>query len=142
MDVKTLPISKLSTSEINACKKLTLTYGLMRPAFEWLLDERDKDARVVLAQENNKIIGWALAFKAGCDIGLVGYEDMQERFGDREVHVFVDEKHRRRGIGKKLLGRIRMGYKEPILVAKHNTIASSFYSGVCASGRAINIWGV
>lgn len=61
--------------------------GMMWPLFRYHSKEGGKDSDVFLCFVAGKILGWAHVFST---------------FGRMEIHIYVDHRHRRKGIGSAL----------------------------------------
>lgn len=115
MDVQVKPVYDMTPTEYNVCMLLTLgPRGRMQPKLRNIYEFRNRDPRwpaahdrykraiVALAQENERILGWALAFPDEWQMGRIS------------AFFYVDPTHRRRGIGTALHAAVTEAYPEAI----------------------------
>lgn len=76
-----------------------------------------KDARVVYAKRDRIIVGWAILA-----------DPPKYYFSGTEVHFFVKEDCRRRGIGSLLMRAARRHWGQDFRVCKHDGLSTFFFN--------------
>lgn len=125
-------VGDLTPNEYKRCLKLTFDgtegrYGTLQGDLE-NLRMFPRPNRVYLAKnEKGTIVGWALG--------------QPDRYKGRGTSIFimmyVPPYYRRKGIGTKILAKVRQGRKAPIGVAMHDGRSTGFYT---KQKNAINVW--
>ncbi len=85
------------------------------------------DSCILIAEENNKIIGYLLAFK------IDRLEMFRVKKAGSIVDIFIDENNRRMGLGDKLVDEIFKWFKESNIHFVEITVETS-------NEKAINFW--
>lgn len=93
IDIETKKFKQLTPYELKRCKKLNKgSRGLMRDLLK--IEAQDKRSRIILAKHRRRVVGW----------GLITPEADPTWF-DLELNVYVEQAHRKRGIGGFILER-------------------------------------
>ena len=79
------------------------------------------DARVVYAKEGSVIVGWAI---------LV--DPAVWHFGGSEAYFYVNSKHRRKGIGTRLMKMARRSWGKKFRVCRHDEVSTGFFDKVAS----------
>lgn len=116
--IETVGVLELDRRDLARCRKLTLPNGLMRRCLDELRKSRPERAErsvVIMARcPTGKIVGWGLCF--------------ENRYGRRELYLFVDEDYRRQGVGSALVVEARRRYpRHKIVVRPWNGPSYAFY---------------
>ena len=115
LTLETKPLDKVSRKELKRLQELTLSSkeldddDLFSNMHSALKNTNNKNKQVVIAKdEENKIVGWSLLTKFL--LGFI-YKDKKNYSGPKitkyavDLNVYVDPKHRRQGIGKRLVSK-------------------------------------
>lgn len=97
---------------------LTLSTGTMWSSF--LNAKEDKVGKVYIAKLNGKIVGWALQRPT----------PPWEPAGTDDVKIYVNPKHRRKGIGRKLIKEARENSGGRMVVYPWNERSDAFFDEV------------
>ena len=113
MEIRSKLVRNLTAEEYKACWRLNMgPRGSMRMNLESAREGYHEGARVVMAMENNVLMGWALLFvEAGVPV----------------VHTYVRASCRRKGVGTRILKRVQRLSPEA-KCCPWNRVAKAFYS--------------
>ena len=121
--------NELTIDQIKQLKKLTLnhwsgmTYELNN--FEKISKTRIVNARIIIVEDNDKIIAWALLSKENSDFA---FDKRYHPSTERLFQVYVSRDFRRQGIGSQLLKLARKkAYPYKLHVSTWDTVSESFY---------------
>lgn len=120
IELITRKLNELSKYELMRCQSLNLrSCGVMRHLLTQF--KNSKKSRVILAKSRARVVGWALltpTTSAG--------RSNRGNYQYLELNTYVEQKYRRRGIGRLLIGRASLIVKRRnARLVYHNT-----YSGL------------
>ena len=123
ISIKKTDLNRLSIRETNQLEKLQLQG---ESSLGTILDEHYKKPQksfpIIIAQDKNKIIGWCSYMEVDglLDVGLTA----------PDLHVFVSERYRRKGIGRLLVNALISNIKNTFTVGYHDELSKKFWSSV------------
>jgi GNAT superfamily N-acetyltransferase len=117
------PVMRLTDEEVEACERLTLgERGMMLRTLR-RARRHSRGERALLAHDSaGRLVGWAL-LRPGWDAGQY------------TAYVFVDERLRRRGVGRAIMARIRRAGVR-VRVCPWDETSRMFFSRYVSTGRA------
>lgn len=135
--IETKRLATLTKAELKRVKQLTLKgKELPKNCFSLMYksviatDQRNKS--VVLVRDEEDIIGWALLHKFV--LGIID-KPKPHNVWEVELHVYVEPKHRRKGIGKKIVAKAKSLKRKlwpgiKMRPERWNNVSSKFYDKV------------
>lgn len=125
LKVRSLLVADLSAAEYSRCLYLNLRNGgtmrdTLQTARYYCKQGQDKGSRVVLIEDGEQLLAWALIYRSF--------------YQSNDVHFYVRRAFRRRGLGRMLMREVRRYTRKPRVQA-WNEVAEAFF----ASFRGLHV---